>query len=96
MKTCPRCGFDPSLPMTFQEGVGIRVRGARIAKGMTQDDLSHALGINPKTVRVSRLESGNYANDSFGLKFLRKVAAALDVSVRDLIPDTAPESGGIS
>lgn len=54
-----------------------KLKKARLKKGLTQEALAQA--INSKKSSISRLERGD---QNISLKYLHKVARALDVSVR--------------
>jgi len=60
-------------------GVGAHVARVRESKGVTQYALAKELGMN-----LWRLENGQYEPS---IASLRRIAGALNVEVRDLIPD---------
>jgi transcriptional regulator with XRE-family HTH domain len=74
--------------------VGSRIRRARTDRGMSQQDLAVAVGIEPET--ISRTETGASA---MSLASLARVAKALEVSLGDLLdadralpePETPPD-----
>jgi transcriptional regulator with XRE-family HTH domain len=70
---------DPELAAD----IGARVRAARLALGITQDQLSGLVGI--ARVNVCRLEAGGRGRVPV-LAILRRLARALDVSLRELVP----------
>lgn len=63
-----------------QRAIGRRVRDARIARGLTQEEAAHAAGIDYK--RWQRLEQG-VVNATLGT--LTRAARALDVTFWDLV-----------
>lgn len=64
--------------MKTKELLGARIKEMRKAKGLTQDQLSEIVGIDPK--HLSRIEVGrNYPS----LDALKRMAAALHVEIRD-------------
>ena len=71
---------------------GVAVRGARVAKRMTQAHLASAAGVSEKTVR--RAENG----DRIGHESLRALCAVLDLDATSLgteaecVPDAADEA----
>jgi transcriptional regulator with XRE-family HTH domain len=70
--------------MTEQEfltAIGVRVRVARAARGLTQREVAEGAGIH-RTV-VGRIESGRV---NFGVDCLRRLARALDTTTTVLIP----------
>ena len=60
--------------------IGDRLRKARTAKGLTQEQLAEAVGVQPET--ISRYERGTIP---LSLTQLFEVAAALDVGVEALL-----------
>lgn len=69
--------MDPILVM-----VGARVRCLREARGLTQAELGHAIGINANL--LGRIERGL---QNATLLTLARLAGGLDVSVRDFFDD---------
>ena len=55
--------------------VGDRIREARLAKGMTQEELSKALGLASRS-SVNKIEKNAY---TIGLERIKEIAKALDV-----------------
>jgi transcriptional regulator with XRE-family HTH domain len=72
------------------------VRDARAARGMTQEELADRLGMTPGYVGI--LETGKVGRPR--VQTLRKLAAALDVPLQDLVATTgqidAPPSDDIA
>jgi transcriptional regulator with XRE-family HTH domain len=64
--------------------VGDRVRHLRRARAITQQDLAELSGVH--NVTISELECGRKAS----ARTVRKLAAALDVDVKDLIDSRLP------
>lgn len=60
--------------------VGEKIRATRDSQGMLQRDLAHKAGVPVRT--VGRIERGEV---DVRLSTLAKIAAALGISVRDLI-----------
>lgn len=75
--------MDPILVM-----VGAQVRYLREARGLTQAELGHAIGINLNL--LGRIERGH---QNATLLTLARIADGLGVTVRDLLED-GPLSGG--
>ena len=67
---------------TIQKQLGQRLQQARRGKGWTQEDLAHHAGLDFSY--VNQLENGK-RNPS--LETLYKIATALGVPLKDLIPD---------
>jgi transcriptional regulator with XRE-family HTH domain len=87
-----RIGQVPADPISqFRLAFGAAVREARLAAGMTQDDLAGRAGIDRKT--VSRLETGAYAP---AFDRLLPVAVALEVRLSQLMKtaEAAMDSSG--
>ena len=61
-----------------------RLRGTRLAKGMTQRDLAEQADVTFSY--ISRLEAGGAAP---GLDLLERLAQALKVNITDLLPPSA-------
>jgi transcriptional regulator with XRE-family HTH domain len=62
------------------EGIGARIKSARLSKGYTQPQLSELLGISPEY--ISKLET---ARSHPGLPMLAEIARHLEVSLSYLI-----------
>ncbi len=67
---------------TINRELGQRIQQARRAKGWTQEDLAHHAGLDFSY--VNQLENGK-RNPS--LSTIYKIAAALGVPLKDLLPD---------
>lgn len=69
------------------KAIGIRVRGARVAKkGMTQERLAELVNVEPQT--ISNLENGRHGAS---LPVLASIADALEVSLGDLVDTDRPQ-----
>jgi transcriptional regulator with XRE-family HTH domain len=77
---CPYCSGTGDLPVE-QVHVGSLIVAARKAKGMTQADLAASVGVS--RAQIANIESGR---SDFPMSRLRKMADALGVSLRDLVP----------
>jgi transcriptional regulator with XRE-family HTH domain len=77
---CPYCNGTGDLP-TEQAHVGSLIMAARNAKRMTQADLAAVVGLS--RAQIANIESGR---SDFPLSRLRKMAEALGVPVKELIP----------
>ena len=73
----------------YAAAVGVRVRAAREAAGLTQAQLGERAGI--AVPHLSRLEAGPHLPS---LKTLKKVAESLGATVCDLLPDGRPRKKG--
>ena len=62
------------------QGIGARIKSARLSKGFTQPQLSELLGVSPEY--VSKLET---TRSHAGLPMLAEIALHLDVSLSYLI-----------
>ena len=73
---------DPVPPwvITRRQSIGDKVRAARTAKGITQEQLAERVGLDRKT--VNRIEQGAYATL---IDYLILIADALDVPLADLV-----------
>ncbi len=69
-----------------QHEIGAAVRNARMARGITQDELAQALGVD--RVTISRYEGGKRA---IGIPTLLDVSAYLRIPVTLLLPRPNPE-----
>lgn len=66
-----------------------RIKEARLAKGMTQEDLAKALGLKSRS-SINKMEKDAY---EIGLDRLKEIAKALDVDADYLVfGDIAPDS----
>jgi transcriptional regulator with XRE-family HTH domain len=65
--------------------IGARIRQARSARGLSQQDLAAVVGIEPET--LSRVETGTSA---MSLTNLARLAQALEVSLGSLLDDEQP------
>jgi len=74
---------DASDP--YLRKLGERVRDARARHGMTRRMLAHDSGVSERY--LAQLESGR---GNFSIVLLRRVAAALDVSISSLVSDEEP------
>lgn len=70
------------MPTTTTQ-IGARIRAARTARGLTQDDLADRLGIHQAT--VSRWELGG----TITVEQLVQVAEALDIALPELVGGVA-------
>jgi transcriptional regulator with XRE-family HTH domain len=70
------------LLMTNQNDVASRVKAARIAAGLTQEQLAARAGVVTST--ISKIERG--VSDSPDLETLRGLAEAIGINVRELLP----------
>ncbi|HVY62823.1 MAG TPA: helix-turn-helix transcriptional regulator [Planctomycetota bacterium] len=75
--------------MELRKQLGQRLRKLRAAAGLSQDDLAHLAGLS--RISVGSIERGS---SSLTIDTLDKLAAALDVSLAELLdfhrPDVAP------
>jgi transcriptional regulator with XRE-family HTH domain len=67
----------------FLKEIGAKVRELRQGKGMTQMDLAFKCGDKDYS-QINRVELGKV---NFSVSYLTLIAAALDVSPKDLLPD---------
>lgn len=67
--------------------IGARVRGARTAKGWSQEKLAESLGLD--AVTVSRMETGRR---SIAAATAVQIASSLGVSVSTLLAQVEPEA----
>jgi transcriptional regulator with XRE-family HTH domain len=72
---------DPMLDL-----VGPRLKGWRVKRGLTLDELSSATGISAST--ISRLEAGKRAPN---LELVVPLARALRLELDDIVPRAAPD-----
>ena len=77
---CPRCGGTGEITLRGLR-VGDLILAVRTEKGMTQQDLSAKAGIARS--QIANVETGR---SDMPLKTLARVAAALGVRTRDLVP----------
>ncbi|GHG02522.1 helix-turn-helix domain-containing protein [Streptomyces filamentosus] len=76
---------QPEWITSAQQALGRKVRDARLYADLTQEQLAALAQIDRSTIQ--RIEGGQ--NDA-KISHLLRVAAALGVPARDLIPDGAP------
>ena len=67
--------------------IGQKIREARIAKGMTQEELGKVLGVQRSA--IAKYEKGRVVN--IKRSTLQKLAAALDLRGSDLIIESNPK-----
>lgn len=72
---------QPEWIIRAQQALGLRVRDARLYANLTQEQLSERAGIDRSTLQ--RIERGQ--NDA-KISHLLRVARALNVPTRDLLP----------
>ena len=72
----------------FLEQLGQRVRTMRAMRGMSRKVLAKASGISERY--IAQLESGK---GNVSIVLLRRVSAAMDKQVEDLIPDCGHDAG---
>ena len=72
---------QPEWISRAQQALGQRVRDARLYANLTQEQLAHRAEIDRSTIQ--RIEGGQ--NDA-KISHLLRVARALDVQLRDLLP----------
>jgi transcriptional regulator with XRE-family HTH domain len=80
-----RSGNQGTASRMFLAKLGQRIKIARQRRGKTQAELADAIGIH--RTYLSSIERGR-ANPS--VLILRSIAAALDFSVQQLIPEDSP------
>ena len=68
-------------------GVGVKIRNARLAKGMTQEELGELLGI--KKSAVAKYENGRIVN--IKRSNLKKISEVLGIPAAELIGDYETE-----
>jgi transcriptional regulator with XRE-family HTH domain len=66
----------------FYAAVGQRIKAHRTAKGIVQADLAHAVGLSRPS--VANIEAGR---QQIAAHVVTLIAAALDITVADLLPD---------
>lgn len=69
---------------TFRQLVGQRIRRERERRGMTQNELAHALGV--ANTQVSRWETGA----AFPERYIEQLRDILGVSAEDVVEDMLP------
>lgn len=69
------------------KAIGVRVRNARLRKGMTQGNIAKITGLS--TPHISNIETGN---TKLGLPTIINLANVLDVSVDELLCDNVHHS----
>ena len=67
--------------------IGKKIKEARIAKGMTQEELGNILGVQKSA--VAKYESGRIVN--IKCSTLKKISEVLGIRPSELIFETAPE-----
>lgn len=77
---CPHCNGTGNLGPD-QVNVGVMILTARKQKGLTQQDLANAVGLARS--QVANIEIGR---SDIPMKTLARFAAALDCSMKDLVP----------
>ena len=77
----PRKDDAAATDRTLEHAVGKRIRELRLAKGMTQKDLSHRSEVGPNYIVEIEQVGANLS-----LKLLKQFADALGVDMRDLLP----------
>ncbi|WP_405676943.1 helix-turn-helix domain-containing protein [Streptomyces sp. NBC_01511] len=70
----------PDWVLTRRQAIGTRIRAAREAAGLTQIQLGEMAGLDHKTIH--RIEYGT-SDPTLGM--LIRIAAALDMSLSDLV-----------
>lgn len=70
--------------------IGAALREARLTRGVTQEELAQALGVNRTT--IARYESGLR---SLPVSVLPRLAALLAVRITDLVPDQVAVAGSV-
>ncbi len=78
-------GPPATAPAQFLQLLGERVRDARARHGMTRRMLAHDSGVSERY--LAQLESGR---GNFSIALLRRVAAALDVPLAELVSEQTP------
>src|SRR5689334_14932845 len=73
--------FTPDSKEYLQK-LGDRIKELRLEKGIKQVDLGYAIDVEKPNMR--RIEAGG---NNLSILALRKIAAALQVTIKDLIPD---------
>lgn len=77
---CPVCQGTGEIE-AHTSSVGLLIRVARQARGMTQEELAALVGRSRP--QITNIEAGR---SSFDIKMLRTFADALGVPAKDLIP----------
>ena len=74
--------------------IGNKIKAARVAKGMTQEDLGKLLGVQKSA--IAKYESGRVVN--IKRSTLKKISDVLDIRASELIFDDQkqPETMGLS
>lgn len=73
--------------------IGKTIRDARLAKGLTQEELGNMVGVQKSA--IAKYESGRVVN--IKRSTLQKLAIALNLKGSDLIPETPTiDDGGLS
>ena len=71
--------------------VGDKIREARLAKGLTQEELGQMIGLQKSA--IAKYENGRVVN--IKRSTLQKLAAALDLRGSDLIIESDPEAAAV-
>lgn len=66
----------------YLQKLGERIKELRLEKGIKQVDLGYAIDVEKPNMR--RIEAGG---NNLSILALRKIATALQVTIKDLIPD---------
>src|ERR1700756_3587534 len=76
---------DGASPVQYLRMLGERVRDARVRHGMTRKMLAHDCGVSERY--LAQLESGR---GNLSIVLLRRVAAAIDVPLAELVTEELP------
>jgi len=77
---------DGAAPVQYLRMLGERVRDARVRHGMTRKMLAHDSGVSERY--LAQLESGR---GNLSIVLLRRVAAAIDVPLAELVSEELPQ-----
>jgi XRE family aerobic/anaerobic benzoate catabolism transcriptional regulator len=77
---------DGAAPVQYLRMLGERVRDVRVRHGMTRKMLAHDCGVSERY--LAQLESGR---GNLSIVLLRRVAAAIDVSLAELVSEELPQ-----
>ncbi|WP_078941662.1 helix-turn-helix transcriptional regulator [Streptomyces sp. WM6349] len=72
---------QPDWILDARRRVGLRIRDARVDANMTQEELAHCAEVDRSTVQRAEL-----GQNDLKLSHLFRIAAALRVPARDLMP----------
>lgn len=74
----------------LHQAIGRLIRQKRLARGWEPMQLAMAMGVSAESARpsISRAETGK---QRFTIDYLGRIAAALEISIKDLIPDEGEE-----